>query len=240
MKYDLSGILLGELYPLKGFFHNGVFYRERPSGIHVPISNEVEPPFGPFITTPKKSTSDALRVTENPEIYIKAITDEDIPYIDRLIIIDTVIKIRLLDAAPTLRETMLHDDNDDIRRISATGLGKFGAAEYADDLLYSLENEKSNYVRMGVIESLGKLREKRALGTLRGLFEEYRNKIKDSMSGDGILGHGYEQCSDILTAMIEIGGPLARQTIEEALNDSNEFVYQSALMALYRNKYKIE
>ena len=176
-------------------------------------------------------SGEILRAYENAEHYRRAILDEDLPLTGRLLMIESLGKIRYHPACPELREALLHDKNEYIRECSAFCLGEIGDRKYVPDLVHALGKEDNFSALFGIEMSLGDLSDSRALPALRERFEKVLWEISQ---GNDI---GLLELENIMGSMMKIGGDLTSDTIDKLMSVPNPYFYPLVKRAAFGTKY---
>lgn len=192
---------------------------------------------------------DMLKAYENAEFYRKAVLDETIPLwgynyslfdeqFGRVLMIDALGHIKYKPACPELREAMLQDVESEIRETAAKSLGRIREKKYISDFIFTLTHDKNRCVREATIEALGDYKNPRALVPLRDRFEELLFQIRlkkhsTKLPFEGApeilrYGHEYMEFKTVLNSICKIGGPIAEETLERAIHDSNPHISGSA------------
>ena len=182
-----------------------------------------------LVHIPSEETFDLVRAHRDAELYRQGILDETLPVFERCLLIHYLGKIGYKKAAPELREAMMHARESDLRGFALEGLGRLGCREYVPDMIYVLRNDE--YVRRDVVRTLGVLKDPRALLPLRETYEEIIYKIH-AAEGQGKEWTDYSSewsnLINVIEAMLRIDGPLAEQSLNEALDDNNIHIHEAA------------
>ena len=135
-----------------------------------------------------------LRAEKSAPLLKKAIIDEDISLEQKLIFpsplyieggrrMDAWLLgwIRYHEALPELRESALHDLDNQMRENNIWAIGMMGlkAWNYVPDLCHIMQNDVELYNRRYAAESLGKISNPIAIKSLREIIEDLRVKLKD-------------------------------------------------------------
>lgn len=176
-------------------------------------------------------SGEILRAYENAEHYRRAILDENLPLTGRLLMIESLGKIRYHPACPELREALLHDKEEYIRECSAFCLGEIRDKKYVPDLVCALRKEDNFSALVGIEMSLGDLKDSRALPALRERFEKVLWEVNQ---GNDV---GLLELEMIIGSMMKIGGDLTSDTIDKLLSIPNPYFYPLLKRAAFGTKY---